>query len=100
MKENKNSTIASLILHVILIIGLIGFKSAHILVPSRSEGIEVSLVSNDEVAPTSKSKACNISRTNVVLPAPKSPLSAITKFGTIIPAISLANLCVSASDLN
>jgi len=53
--KNKNSTIASIVFHAILIIGLIGFKSAHILVPSRSEGIEVSLVSDDEVAPTSRS---------------------------------------------
>lgn len=51
--KNKNSTIVSLILHIVLIIGLFGFKSAHILVPSRSDGIEVSLVSTDEVAPTS-----------------------------------------------
>jgi colicin import membrane protein len=54
-KENKKSTIASLIFHALLLIGLISFKSAHILVPSRSDGIEVSIVSSDEVAPTSKS---------------------------------------------
>lgn len=54
-KENKRSTIASLILHAILIIGLVGFKSAHILVPSRSNGIEVSLISSDEIAPKSQS---------------------------------------------
>lgn len=52
-KENKNSTIASLILHLVLIIGLISFKSAHIMVPSRSDGIEVNLISSDEVAPNS-----------------------------------------------
>jgi TonB family protein len=54
MKEYKNSTVVSLVFHIILIIGLIGFKSAHILVPSRSNGIEVSLVSDDEIAPTTK----------------------------------------------
>lgn len=54
-KENKNSTIASLIFHLILIIGLISFKSAHIIIPSRSNGIEVSLISSDEAAPPAKS---------------------------------------------
>jgi TonB family protein len=52
--ENKKSTVASLILHIALIITLIGFKSAHIIIPSRSNGIEVSLVTNDAIAPTAR----------------------------------------------
>ncbi|MCE3268636.1 MAG: hypothetical protein K0R49_888 [Burkholderiales bacterium] len=62
--KNRNSTIASLIFHIVLIIGLIGFKNTHILVPSRSDGIEVSLVSSDEIAPTTKTI------TKVVSPEP------------------------------
>ena len=50
---NRNSTTLSILLHVLLIIAIIGFKSTHILVPSRSNGIEVSLISSDEISPTS-----------------------------------------------
>lgn len=49
----KTSTTISLVLHILLIIAAIGFKSAHILVPSRSNGIEVSLISSDEISPNS-----------------------------------------------
>ena len=50
---NRNSTTVSLVLHILLIIAAIGFKSAHIIIPSRSNGIEVSLISSDEISPNS-----------------------------------------------
>ena len=50
----RNSTTISVILHILLIIAAIGFKSAHIIVPSRSDGIEVSLISSDEISPDSR----------------------------------------------
>jgi TonB family protein len=52
--ENKKNIIISLIFHIILIIGLINFKSSNIIVPSRSDGIEVSVLSSNEVAPQAK----------------------------------------------
>jgi colicin import membrane protein len=51
---SRNSTTISVVLHILLIIAVIGFKSTHILVPSRSDGIEVSLISSDEISPDSR----------------------------------------------
>lgn len=48
-KKRKSSNVASLILHVIVIWAAFSFKSAHIMVPSRSNGMEVSLITPEEL---------------------------------------------------
>jgi TonB family protein len=48
-KKRKSSTITSLILHIIVIWAAFSFKSANILVPSRSNGMEVSLITPEEL---------------------------------------------------
>ena len=48
-RKRKNSTVASFILHVIIIGAAFYIKSAQILVPSRSDGMEVSLVTPEEL---------------------------------------------------
>lgn len=48
-RKQKSSTIASLVLHVIIIWMAFSVKSAHILIPSRSDGMTVSLVTPEEL---------------------------------------------------
>ena len=48
-RNRKSSTIASLILHVIVIWAVFSVKSAHILIPSRSDGMTVSLITPEEL---------------------------------------------------
>lgn len=48
-KQRKSSTFASLILHVIVIWAAFSIKSAHIIIPSRSNGMEVSLITPEEL---------------------------------------------------
>ncbi len=50
-KRYNNSTIISIIAHAILLWIAFTLHSAHILIPSRSDGIEVSLISETEVTP-------------------------------------------------
>lgn len=69
--QNKTSTVASLIFHGLLIFALIWFKSAHILVPSRSSGIQVSLISSDDLTPLP-----------VPVPAPKVDVEPIKTLAT------------------
>lgn len=48
-EKYSKSNLISLILHILLVWGLISIKSAHILTPSRSDGIEVALISSDQI---------------------------------------------------
>ncbi len=53
MKFNR-STITSLVLHLLIILIALNLKSGDIIVPSRSDGMEVSLVSSNQIPQMSK----------------------------------------------
>ncbi|MBP9743396.1 MAG: TonB family protein [Burkholderiales bacterium] len=50
-KNNHKSTLLSIALHVLILICALNFKPTNILVPSRSDGMEVSLVTQADIAP-------------------------------------------------
>jgi len=55
MAKNENtkytkSNVISLLLHIVIIWAALSLKSAHILTPSRSDGMEVNLISSSEIA--------------------------------------------------
>lgn len=49
MNRSRTSTTLSLLLHGLLIFLLIYVKNTHILVPSRSDGVQISLISNEDL---------------------------------------------------
>lgn len=53
-KREKNSTAISLVLHILILWAAFSLHSAHILIPSRANGMEVSLVSPAELNVDSK----------------------------------------------
>jgi colicin import membrane protein len=95
LKETNysKSNLISLILHLLVIWAALSLKSAHILTPSRSDGMEVSLISSSEIpqpqlapAPTPNSKPTVTEVTTVdnsaeikIKPPEKKPLVVVAE---------------------
>lgn len=86
-KNNHKSTLLSITLHVLVLVCALNFKTANILVPSRSDGMEVSLVTQADIAPArvievkqESLKIENIDNADIkvkqadITPAPPKPL--------------------------